>query len=50
MILFAIFYVLQNGSTALIMASQNGHTIIVHKLLEANAKVTYKSPDVSLGK
>lgn len=43
-----IFYVIQNGSTALIMASQNGHTTIVHRLLEAKANANYQSTNVRL--
>lgn len=30
------------------MASQNGHAAIVHRLLEANAKVNFQSSDVRI--
>ena len=39
--MYSLLSPLQNGSTALFMASQNGHTAVVKLLLEAKAK-----PDV----
>ena len=39
--MYTILSPLQNGSTALFIASQNGHTTVVKLLLEAKAK-----PDV----
>ena len=39
--MYSLLSPLQNGSTALFMASQNGHTVVVKLLLEAKAK-----PDV----
>ena len=39
--MYSLLSPLQNGSTALFIASQNGHTAVVKLLLEAKAK-----PDV----